>query len=88
MASYLRSGLKLIRKIRSRRASWGEKAQLGSGRRRGPLDNEVGAGRRRARLDQYYYADSNDEDDFGFGSLHLRDLVCVELMQMFQKEYW
>jgi hypothetical protein len=39
-------------------------------------------------FDQYHYADSDDEDDFGFGSLHLRDLVCVELMQMFQKEYW
>ncbi|KAL9098144.1 MAG: hypothetical protein Q9163_006138 [Psora crenata] len=39
-------------------------------------------------FDQYHYSDSDDEDDFGFGSLHLRDLVCVELMQMFQKKYW
>lgn len=39
-------------------------------------------------LDQYHLADSDDEDDFGFGRLHIRDLVGVELWQMFKKEYW
>ena len=39
-------------------------------------------------FDQYHWADSDDEDEFGFGGQHLRDLVSVELWQMFQKEYW
>lgn len=39
-------------------------------------------------FDQYHWADSHDEDDFGFGRPHLRDLVRVELWQMFKKEYW
>ena len=39
-------------------------------------------------FDHHRYPDSDNEDDFGFGSLHLRDLVCVELIQMFQREYW
>jgi hypothetical protein len=38
-------------------------------------------------FDQYHYADSNNKNDFDFSSLHLRDLVCVKLMQIFQKEY-
>ena len=29
----------------------------------------------------------DDEDDFGFGRRHLRDLVCMELLFMFQKKY-
>jgi hypothetical protein len=39
-------------------------------------------------FDQYHWSDSDDEDDLGFGRLHLRDLVRVELWQMFKKEYW
>jgi Heterokaryon incompatibility protein (HET) len=39
-------------------------------------------------FDQYHLADSDDEDDFGFGKLHIRDLVRVELWQMLKKEYW
>lgn len=39
-------------------------------------------------FDDVHYADSDDEDDFGFGSPHLRDLVYSELMLMFQKDYW
>lgn len=39
-------------------------------------------------FDQYHWADSDDEDDFGFGGPHLRDLVRVELWQMLKKEYW
>ena len=34
-------------------------------------------------FDQYHLADSDDEDDFGFGRLRIRDLVGVELWQMF-----
>jgi hypothetical protein len=37
---------------------------------------------------QYYWADSDDEDELGFGKLHLRDIVRVELMQLFRKKYW
>lgn len=39
-------------------------------------------------FDQYHWADSDDEDEVGFGGQHLRDLVSVELWQMFRKEYW
>lgn len=28
-------------------------------------------------FNQYYWANSDDEDDFGFGKLHLRDLICT-----------
>jgi hypothetical protein len=38
-------------------------------------------------FDYYHYIDSDNKDDLGFSSLHLRDLVYVELMQIFQKEY-
>ncbi|KFY98646.1 hypothetical protein V500_01585 [Pseudogymnoascus sp. VKM F-4518 (FW-2643)] len=36
-------------------------------------------------FDQYYYADSDDDDKLGFGRLHLRDIVRVELSFMFRK---
>ncbi|KFY50794.1 hypothetical protein V495_00091 [Pseudogymnoascus sp. VKM F-4514 (FW-929)] len=39
-------------------------------------------------FDHYYYADSDDDDELGFGRLHLRDIVRVELSFMFRKEYW
>lgn len=39
-------------------------------------------------FDQYHWADSDDEDDYGFGTLHLRDIVRVELWQMLLKKYW
>jgi hypothetical protein len=38
--------------------------------------------------DDNSWTDSDDEDDFGFGRQHFRDLVRVELMFMFQKKYW
>ena len=37
-------------------------------------------------FDQYDWMDSDDEDDFGFGGQHLRDLVSVELWQLFLEE--
>ncbi|KAI5864418.1 heterokaryon incompatibility protein-domain-containing protein [Durotheca rogersii] len=39
-------------------------------------------------FNQYHWADSDDEDEFGFGKPHLRDIVLVELMLLFRKEYW
>lgn len=39
-------------------------------------------------FDQYHWADSDDEDDSGFGELHLRDMVFGELWMIFRKEYW
>ena len=39
-------------------------------------------------FDQYHWADSGDEDELGFGKTHLRDIVCVELLFLFRKEYW
>jgi hypothetical protein len=39
-------------------------------------------------FDQYHWADSDGEDELGFGGQHLRDLVSVELWQMFRKKYW
>ena len=39
-------------------------------------------------FDQYHWADSDDEDELGFGKPHLRDMVRIELMQLFQKKYW
>jgi hypothetical protein len=39
-------------------------------------------------FDQYHWADSADEDEFGFVEQHLRDIVRVELWMMLRKEYW
>lgn len=39
-------------------------------------------------FDQYHWADSDDEDELGFGKQHLRDIVRVELWLLFRKEYW
>ncbi|RYP09070.1 hypothetical protein DL764_001491 [Monosporascus ibericus] len=39
-------------------------------------------------FDQYHQAGSDDEDELGFGKLHLRDIVRVELMLLFRKKYW
>lgn len=39
-------------------------------------------------FNQYHWADSDDEDELGFGKLHLRDIVRIELMQLFRKKYW
>jgi hypothetical protein len=36
---------------------------------------------------QYYWAGSDDKDDFGIGRLHLGDLVRVEMWQTFRKKY-
>lgn len=36
-------------------------------------------------FDQYHWADSDDEDNFGFDSLHIRDLVRVEPRQAFKR---
>jgi hypothetical protein len=39
-------------------------------------------------FDQCNCADSDDDDELGFGRLHLCDIVRVELSFMFRKEYW
>lgn len=39
-------------------------------------------------FDEFHWGDSDDEDEFGFGELHLRDSVCAELWMLFRKKYW
>ncbi|KAK4171112.1 heterokaryon incompatibility protein-domain-containing protein [Triangularia setosa] len=39
-------------------------------------------------FDQFYWEDSDDSDDFGSGRVHLRDVLAMELMQLFRKRYW
>lgn len=39
-------------------------------------------------FDQFHWGESDDEDDFGLGQLHLRDMVRMEMWKMLRKEYW
>lgn len=80
MKLYGRQGLEELLGVRDR--DWGE-AEIED-----EQFMEVVEGTDVLVFDKSHRADSDDEDEFGFGDLHLRDSVCAELWVLFRKKYW